>query len=230
MRLLKLFKDFLLCLRSRGLTSTMKILLSSWMDRRTDGSLGIDTKDGIDIRSSADKSLENLNHSSLYEATRATPFLEVIRLAKIDTRLTFIDVGCGKGRVLALAALAGFEKIKGIEFVKELSDIALKNIHNIKEKFPTSQISVINCDILDYEICSDDSIFYLYDPFSEIILDKFLARVTHSYNLHKRAIHIIYYNNLYTYEDTFKKYLSDKAVREAYQIDGNRIIIYKLAT
>lgn len=97
----------------------MKIIISTLSDRHTDKSLGISTQESFNPANSPE-SLRNKAFSSLYEPTRAKPFIKLMQQLNLDTTQTFIDVGCGKGRAMILAANCGFTKVKGIEFSKEI--------------------------------------------------------------------------------------------------------------
>ena len=56
-------------------------------------------------------------------------------------RFTFIDFGSGKGRVLMLAAGFPFKEMIGVEFSRELHEIAVKNI----ARFPRSETRAGGC-------------------------------------------------------------------------------------
>jgi SAM-dependent methyltransferase len=43
-------------------------------------------------------------------------------------RFSFVDLGCGKGRALIMAAQLGFRRLIGVEIVPELADIARANL------------------------------------------------------------------------------------------------------
>ena len=52
-----------------------------------------------------------------------------VAFAGIDPRrFSFVDLGCGKGRALILAAQLGFQRLIGVEIVPGLTDIARANL------------------------------------------------------------------------------------------------------
>jgi 2-polyprenyl-3-methyl-5-hydroxy-6-metoxy-1,4-benzoquinol methylase len=51
---------------------------------------------------------------------------------KMIPRATFIDIGCGKGRVLLMAAEHGFRKIIGIDFAADLCLTARGNVEQYR--------------------------------------------------------------------------------------------------
>jgi tRNA G46 methylase TrmB len=75
---------------------------------------------------------KNLNHGVRYRASYTSEVLRALKFASkcIDfSSSTFIDMGCGKGKVLMLAALThNFKEIIGVDYYKPFLDIARFNI------------------------------------------------------------------------------------------------------
>ena len=63
---------------------------------------------------------ENKQRGVRYEPTRARPFRTLLRRLDPPTSSGFVNVGCGKGLVLVIAAEYGFKRVVGIEFSQEL--------------------------------------------------------------------------------------------------------------
>jgi hypothetical protein len=99
-----------------------------------------------------------------------------------------IDIGSGKGKVLFiwnkyLNKHKLQNKIIGIEYDLELSEIASRNLKN------KNNIQLLNLDIEntpDY-IFEEDAVYYLYNPFGEKIIKFFLDKIN--------SKHFIIYNN-----------------------------------
>lgn len=99
---------------------------------------------------------------------------------------SFIDIGCGKGRVLAYMNHIGFKgKITGVEYNPVISSVTQK----WTEKH--DNIEVICGDAFDLDF-NDYNIFYLYCPFYDEENQKFVEKIENSVN-HK--IRIYYYND-----------------------------------
>jgi len=105
-----------------------------------------------------------------------------------------IDVGSGKGRVMVAAAHYGFKNITGVDFAKELCAAAERNINKIKTQFPETTFNVYCKDILNYAINADDKVFFLFNPFNNEIMEKFLEKIDRSVREHRRTIYFIYAN------------------------------------
>ena len=105
-----------------------------------------------------------------------------------------IDVGCGKGRVMVAAAHYGFKNIIGVDFAKELCAAAERNINKIKTQFPGTTFNIYCKDMLNYLINADDKVFFLFNPFNNEIMEKFLEKIDRSVREHRRTIYFIYAN------------------------------------
>ncbi|MGH9404207.1 MAG: class I SAM-dependent methyltransferase [Terriglobia bacterium] len=98
---------------------------------------------------------------------------------------TFVDVGCGKGRTLLIAARLGFKQVIGVEFVHELAEVAKKNL----QKMQIGNATVLEMDAAAYRFPDDDLVVYFCNPFSEEVMSKVIANLRES--LAKR-IYVVY--------------------------------------
>src|SRR5687767_6982120 len=85
----------------------------------------------------------NKKHAEIYQGANYFLLEAVLSyLQNIGANKKIIDYGCGKGRVLAVAAFYGFNKITGLEFSEELCNEARKNITPIQSQFPKKIFNV----------------------------------------------------------------------------------------
>lgn len=83
----------------------------------------------------------------------------------------FIDIGCGKGMQCIYAEkYFSFDRIIGIDFSKELIDIANQNLSNLKY----SNIKFQLADAVKWKLPDERCMVFLYNPFNEIILERFI--------------------------------------------------------
>jgi SAM-dependent methyltransferase len=106
-------------------------------------------------------------------------------LSENPHNLTFIDLGCGKGKTLIVAASLGFKQIIGVEFVHELAEIARKNL----AKMRIANAVVLETDAANYRPPDSDAVIYLYNPFSQEVMEKVVANLRESRS-HK--LYVIY--------------------------------------
>ncbi len=118
--------------------------------------------------------------SEAQELTDAITYIGVARSSFI-----FVDLGCGKGRALIVAAKLGFRRVVGIEFARTLANIADTNLTKLK----LTNANVICGDAAEYIFPNDDFVLYLYNPFADEVMRCVLENLRTS---HAKTIFIIY--------------------------------------
>jgi len=128
-----------------------------------------------------------------YMPTHAGLFRKLMYILDLPRDGVFVDLGCGKGKVLLLASQCGFRKIVGVEFSRELCAVARKNIA-IFQRIASNQVDavVIESDAVDYAIGPNDSIFFLFNPFDEVVMSAVLDHIAISFEQNRRKIWLIY--------------------------------------
>lgn len=131
-----------------------------------------------------------------YEPTPPDCFAHLLMAAKLRRGVcyTFVDVGSGMGRVLLLAALAGFERVMGIELGEELHQIARRNIAAMKPRIGDGVVTSVRADATRVMLPPEPTICFLNNPFDGAVLDRFLDNVEASLAAHPRPFTIIYYH------------------------------------
>jgi len=109
----------------------------------------------------------------------------------------FLDIGCGKGRAMCVAAHNGFTKITGIDLSKKLCDAAKQNCNIAQQKIALVEFEVINNDAFYYEIPADVDCIFMFNPFDEIIMSGVAFNINESLRQYPRAMKIIYVNPLH---------------------------------
>lgn len=128
-------------------------------------------------------------HAEKYKPTRARYFQQLMKRLKPNRDEVFVDVGCGKGRILILAALHGFKKVRGIEISSCLSEIARRNIEAFQGGRPESEDIEVHCEsVLNYQFQHDETFLFLYSPFDAFVTECFLDRVQESLQKNPRVL------------------------------------------
>ncbi len=109
----------------------------------------------------------------------------------------FLDMGCGKGRALCVAANKGFKQVTGIDFSKELCDTANQNLILTKQNFHSLKYKVIYNDAFYFKIPDDVDCIFFFNPFDEIIMSGVVENIMTSLEKSPRKISIIYINPLH---------------------------------
>jgi SAM-dependent methyltransferase len=107
---------------------------------------------------------------------------------------SFMDAGCGRGRVMAMAAYHGFKKIFGFDISPRLCYEAIPNIETIKARFPSAEISLECIDAKQVEIPDDCSVIFLFNPFDKTVMEPFVRKVTESLIKFPRNMKVLYAN------------------------------------
>jgi len=139
----------------------------------------------------------DISHSTIYMPVNYYLLEEVFQQLPASPRNHFLDMGCGKGRALCVAAHHGFNKVTGIELSKELCKIATENLSFTNQKFPDMQFKVIHNDAFYFEIPDDVDCIFLFNPFDEIIMSAVVNNIFESLQNNPRKLHIIYANPLH---------------------------------
>lgn len=138
---------------------------------------------------------DNAEHAELYQGANYFLLEKIFDyLQSIEANQNILDYGCGKGRVLAVAAWYGFRKITGVEFAKELCDAARKNIAPIQEKFPGRIFNVIHADAVEYNIEPETNVFFFFNPFNETVMLAVVKNILRSLSQFPREVYVVYIN------------------------------------
>ncbi|WP_322414590.1 class I SAM-dependent methyltransferase [Mesorhizobium huakuii] len=106
---------------------------------------------------------------------------------------TFIDIGSGKSRTLLLASQYPFAEIIGVEFARELVDIARSNIGRFRDPSQKCRaLSVVEADAAAYDFPEMPLVVYFYNPFSKAVFDIVLKNLVSSLERCPRDCFIVY--------------------------------------
>ena len=104
---------------------------------------------------------------------------------------TFVDFGCGLGRVLYFASQFPFRRIIGVEASSELAGEAERNLARyaagLNGKLP--EVEVVCCDARKFTIPDGKTICYFGDPFDEKVMETVVENMISD---PERDIHVIY--------------------------------------
>lgn len=135
-------------------------------------------------------------------------------------RYTFVDMGCGKGRVLLLASELPFARIVGVEFAPELAKIARQNIKkNCRADRRCHAIEVLTMDATDYRFPQGSQLLYFANPFARVVMDKVRRNLEASYYLSTHEVIIVYQGLLWRREDSFGNHTGYERIRRERYFD-----------
>ena len=123
---------------------------------------GTDTETWLPLSaySTKDSDMKHYQASFTSEAVRA---LQLAGKGRDLSGWHFYDIGCGKGKILILAAeILGMKAVTGIELSAELAAICRSNI-----KKAGIQAEVVEANARDFSTYAPHALIYLCDPFGE---------------------------------------------------------------
>jgi SAM-dependent methyltransferase len=139
---------------------------------------------------------------------------------KLDCKYqNFIDIGSGKGKACFYALKKQlFKQVIGIEFSKELIDIAIKN-QNIID---ASNVNFLNMDASNYTLPDEKSLIFLFNPFDQIVLERFLKN---------NMDHFAVQNSVVAYaNDVHRNVLAKMGFETIFRNQTRKISIHRMVT
>jgi hypothetical protein len=116
----------------------------------------------------------NARYGRGYQPIPAELFRSCIRRIEVDhSSCAFVDLGCGKGRTLIIAAELGFAQVIGVEFARELADVAKHNL----QKLNIGNATIIHGDAAEYQFPDSNLLLYMQNPFSADVMSKVTDRL-----------------------------------------------------
>ena len=156
-----------------------------------DAAMGVDTSGFI-----PGEVLENGSPSDFYTTAyygiSPSSLEEAIRHVPGDPEvMTFVDLGCGKGRALLVAAKFGFREIVGVELSPELCRVAEKNTAG------EPRVRVLEADATEVKYPDGPLLLFLYHPFLAPVLIRVMKNLGKQISQDRREVYVLYANPSY---------------------------------
>ena len=186
------FRWLVQTIQAQGPLRAFKVLWHSALDAPWDFIHGTETLTRI-LPQNLETDSSNKVQATCYGAVRARPFMHLLRKLNLPTAGAFVDLGCGKGRAILIAAQCGFQKVVGVDFSEPLCRLARHNVVAFgRRRKLKSEIIIVHADVVHYAIQSDQTTFFLFDPFNAEVLTQVLQNLRQSLLAHPRDIWVIY--------------------------------------
>jgi hypothetical protein len=187
-------------------------------------------------------------HSAGYYATAPSLFERAMArwtdtLPSVGLRLksyTFLDIGCGKGRIVLLASQHPFSAIVGVELNSQLARIARKNLKSWMRGSPACRnIEILNQDIFSVELPDGPLLLYLFNSFESELVGMLLDKLVAISALRSDPIDLIYihpeYDQLVRRSPQIKllvdeeiPFTAEDAAADVFGVSLDRCCIYRL--
>jgi SAM-dependent methyltransferase len=156
---------------------------------------GINTTGADDLKNLEKKGID-ISHATIYMPVSYDVLEQFFNEIKLETFHHFLDIGCGKGRAMCVAATYAVEKISGIELSKELLIAAKENIGFSQLLFPYTDFQIYNNDAFYFDVDDDVDCIFMFNPFDETIMSGVMENIETSLKNNPRVMTIIYINPL----------------------------------
>lgn len=185
--------------RELGVLGTLQLvpknlrhLAEVWVDERYDRLRGIRTAgyrelDELSIAS------PNKAYGIRYQPTTHRRLVAMFANLPPDLAdFTFVDLGCGRGRVLLFAARFNFRRIVGVEFSEELHRSAVENLAVADPGRVCRDIRALHQDASAFALPEGPLVLYLFDPFRDRVMRQVLENIRSAYQAAPRKIIVLY--------------------------------------
>jgi predicted RNA methylase len=103
-----------------------------------------------------------------------------------------LDLGCGVGRVIFVAAQYPFSRVIGVEIDERIYALAKRNARSLRRFVVRPEF--VCADAATYLVPDDVTIAFLYNPFGGEVLRSALRRILDSYDRVPRGMRLAYAN------------------------------------
>ena len=138
----------------------------------------------------------NKAHGVWYEPTPIKTLKHMFAPLPADLgNFTFVDYGSGKGRTLLYASNYNFRQIVGVEFTRELHQIAERNLQTFRNKKQKCRdIRSVCMDAAEFSLPQGDCVLYFFHPFQAEVMSRVLQNIESSFRANPRRIILLYYH------------------------------------
>jgi SAM-dependent methyltransferase len=142
-----------------------------------DRQYGIDTSGYLGLQElQSGKSSDAYN--ACYCGSQPSMVRKALQALPDHRNFTFLDLGCGKGRALAVASEFPFRRIVGVELVPSVVSTARANAEVIRSRFPDrTPIEIVEDDAMTTAIPDGPIVIFFYHPFYRKIMKGVLRNI-----------------------------------------------------
>jgi SAM-dependent methyltransferase len=185
---------------STGLTRVFADVASHVLTYRPERDTSFDRRYGTDTAGRVDTGLlgiadpERQSQAILYLPSPARVTRWMLDNAGVDFRdFCFIDLGCGKGRVVLIASRYPFQQVLGVDLSASLTEIARRNLQVFPKRLQRcSAVRIHTGDAAQLEFPDGNIFLHLYHPFSPELTAALLSRLGESLAARPRRVFVAY--------------------------------------
>ena len=116
-------------------------------------------------------------------------------LAADFSRAVFVDLGCGKGKPLMVAASYPFRRLIGVDISPACIAVARRNVARYgPDRIDPARVELRVQDAADFAFPDEPLVVYLYNPFPGAVLERVVANLEASLRESPRQAAVVYVN------------------------------------
>ena len=154
---------------------------------------GIETSETVTRDGLTGMSAELREHAGEYIPTNPALFKRMMRKSGVDTSsYSFVDLGCGKGRIVIAAADYSFKAVLGVEADAALYEAAQENLKRWRQSDMRRRAQVVHADARTFDLPEGNLFIFMYSPFRGPIFEEVAKRLAAVAGEPDRAMVIAY--------------------------------------
>lgn len=153
---------------------------------------GVDTA-GVIPQAQLDTVSPRWVHGSAYVPTDPVDLRGLLHRHRVHVEeATFVDLGCGKGRAVLLAAGLPFAAVVGVELSPTLADVARNNVRRFRGTISAGGVEIVTGDAATYRFPPTPLVVFLYHPFDEVVMRHVVHALERSLEAQPRRVVVLY--------------------------------------
>jgi SAM-dependent methyltransferase len=129
-----------------------------------------------------------------YEPSGWLSLRRALRGLEVGPSQTFLDIGCGKGRVVAQAARRPFGRVLGVELSPQLAESARSLLDRDRRRRRCGEAEIVVADVTAWNMPDDVTFAYVYNALGGAALVAMLDRIAESVDRAPRPLLLLYAN------------------------------------
>src|SRR5262245_34945938 len=132
------------------------------------------------------------NEESVHYTPLPYPMIvRMLKLLELKPNDVFVDIGCGKGRVVCCVCRFPIKRVVALELNPDLLNQTLENIQRMRGR--KALIEPVQRTAEDYEY-PDATVVYLYNPFNARVTASVMDKLFESHSQSPRIMRVVYAN------------------------------------
>ena len=127
-----------------------------------------------------------------YRALGWTGISRMLRHLRVQSTDVLLDIGCGAGRVVCVAARSPLKRVIGIDRAPEFIQLARRNAAAVRGK--RAEIEIAEVDATQFVVPDDVTIVVFFNPFQGEVMRETMNRLLASVDRTPRRVRLVYGN------------------------------------